>query len=161
MLFHQFGIIGDMVKEKPNSIRTYDKDGFRRRAACLCFRNQKEDELLLVTSSKDREKWVVPGGGMEPTEESHTTAEREALEEAGVRGTLGRYLGMFENKEKKHRTWLYVFIVTELLDDWEDKKSMGRTRQWFTVEEAAQRLSHKPVQVSYLDLLKREQDLVS
>lgn len=37
----------------------------------------------------------------------------------------------------------------------------GRTRQWFTVEEAAQRLSHKPVQVSYLDLLKREQDLVS
>lgn len=49
-----------------------------------------------MTSSKDREKWVVPGGGMEPTEESHTTAEREALEEAGVRGTLGRYLGMFE-----------------------------------------------------------------
>lgn len=45
MLFHQFGIIGDMVKEKPNSIRTYDKDGFRRRAACLCFRDQKEDEV--------------------------------------------------------------------------------------------------------------------
>ncbi|XP_062619451.1 diphosphoinositol polyphosphate phosphohydrolase 1-like, partial [Saccostrea cucullata] len=85
-----------MVKEKPNSIRTYDKDGFRRRAACLCFKDHKEEELLLVTSSKDREKWVVPGGGMEPTEESHTTAEREALEEAGVRGTLGRYLGMFE-----------------------------------------------------------------
>lgn len=34
-----------MVKEKPNSIRTYDKDGFRRRAACLCFRDQKEDEV--------------------------------------------------------------------------------------------------------------------
>lgn len=34
-----------MVKEKPNSIRTYDKDGFRRRAACLCFRDQKEEEV--------------------------------------------------------------------------------------------------------------------
>lgn len=34
-----------MVKEKPNSIRTYDKDGFRRRAACLCFRDKKEDEV--------------------------------------------------------------------------------------------------------------------
>lgn len=45
MWFHQFGIIGDMVKEKPNSIRTYDKDGFRRRAACLCFRDQKEEEV--------------------------------------------------------------------------------------------------------------------
>lgn len=37
----------------------------------------------------------------------------------------------------------------------------GRTRQWFSVQEAAQKLSHKPVQVSYLDLLKKEQDMVT
>lgn len=35
------------------------------------------------------------------------------------------YSLMFQNKEKKHRTWLYVFLVNELLDDWEDKKAMG------------------------------------
>lgn len=34
-----------MVKDKPNSIRTYDEDGFRRRAACLCVRNELEDEV--------------------------------------------------------------------------------------------------------------------
>ena len=61
-----------------------------------------------MTSSKDREKWVVPGGGMEPTEESHTTAEREALEEAGVRGTLGRYLGMFE-------VWSVILLIVNTL----------------------------------------------
>lgn len=66
-----------------------------------------------MTSSKDREKWVVPGGGMEPTEESHTTAEREALEEAGVRGTLGRYLGMFEvhSHKKSEQPKISIKIV--------------------------------------------------
>lgn len=34
-----------MVKDKPNSIRTYDEDGFRKRAACLCVRNDHEDEV--------------------------------------------------------------------------------------------------------------------
>lgn len=34
-----------MVKDKPNSIRTYDQDGFRKRAACLCVKNELEDEV--------------------------------------------------------------------------------------------------------------------
>ena len=38
----------NMVKEKPNSTRTYDEDGFRRRAACLCFRDASEDEVSLI-----------------------------------------------------------------------------------------------------------------
>lgn len=38
-----------MVKDKPNSIRTYDEDGFRKRAACLCVRNELEDEVSRAT----------------------------------------------------------------------------------------------------------------
>ncbi|VDI28496.1 diphosphoinositol-polyphosphate diphosphatase [Mytilus galloprovincialis] len=111
--------------------------------------------ILLVTSSKDREKYVVPGGGIEPQEEAKATAEREALEEAGVRGDLGRFIGTFENKEKKHRTKVFAFIVTEYLDDWDDKRSMGRSRQWFSFEEAKKRLTHKPIQVTYLERLDK------
>lgn len=59
-----------------------------------------------MTSSKDREKWVVPGGGVEPLEDPRNTAEREALEEAGVRGKLGRHIGMFEVR----RPVLYVLL---------------------------------------------------
>ena len=33
---------------------------------------------------------------------------------------------MLQNKEKKHRTLLYAFIVTDLLDEWEDAKVMGK-----------------------------------
>lgn len=123
-----------MVKDKPNSIRTYDEDGFRKRAACLCVRNELEDEvsfcdlrsqrwdgvihiapttsdnqltkqlkhflqtlqILLVTSSSDRERWIVPGGGLEPNEDSSTAAVREVMEEAGVIGQIARCLGSFE-----------------------------------------------------------------
>lgn len=53
-------------------------------------------QVLLVTSSRRPDNWIVPGGGVEPNEEPAITAVREVLEEAGVVGTLGRCLGMFE-----------------------------------------------------------------
>lgn len=37
-----------MVKEKPNSIRLYDEDGFRRRAACICVRSDAESEVTFI-----------------------------------------------------------------------------------------------------------------
>lgn len=36
-----------MVKEKPNQVRIYDKDGFRRRAACICVRSDAESEVRI------------------------------------------------------------------------------------------------------------------
>lgn len=35
-----------MVKEKPNSTRIYDADGFKRRAACICVKNDSEDQVI-------------------------------------------------------------------------------------------------------------------
>ena len=52
--------------------------------------------MLLVSGSKDPDRWVVPGGGIEPTEDAGVAAIREAREEAGVKGDLGRCLGIFE-----------------------------------------------------------------
>lgn len=141
-----------MVKEKPNSTRTYDEDGFRRRAACLCVRDTDEKEILLVTSSRQNDRWIVPGGGVEPNEDSSDAAIREVIEEAGVKGVLGRCLGTFENEERKHRTSVYILRVTQELEEWEDSKS--RKRRWFAVEEALHLLAeHKPVQAHYVKLL--------
>ncbi|XP_075225425.1 diphosphoinositol polyphosphate phosphohydrolase 1 Aps isoform X1 [Lycorma delicatula] len=154
-----------MVKEKPNSIRIYDQDGFRRRAACICVKNESEDEVLLVTSSRRPDHWIVPGGGVEPEEEPSVTAIREVIEEAGVVGTLGRCLGVFEvgNDEKKNRTEVFVMVVTEELPEWEDSRSIGRQRKWFSLDEALKQLSlHKPVQLTYLEsLLTRPQSKVT
>ncbi|XP_062276246.1 nudix (nucleoside diphosphate linked moiety X)-type motif 4a [Scomber scombrus] len=145
-----------MMKFKPNQTRTYDGEGFKRRAACLCFKNEKEDEVLLVSSSRHPDQWIVPGGGMEPEEEPCGAAVREVYEEAGVKGKLGRLLGIFEhNQDRKHRTYVYILIVTETLEDWEDSVNIGRKRKWFKVDEAIRVLqSHKPVHAEYLRRLK-------
>ncbi|KAI5614906.1 diphosphoinositol polyphosphate phosphohydrolase 3-beta [Silurus asotus] len=206
------------MKFKPNQTRTYDGEGFKQRAACLCFRNEREDEksniplflllfalgygissdvpnearphnlsdqlpsafttrvaiatisnryvnradwlpllhVLLVSSSRHPDQWIVPGGGMEPEEEPCGAAVREVYEEAGVKGTLGRLLGVFEhNQDRKHRTYVYVLTVTETLEAWEDSINIGRKREWFPVEEAIKILqSHKPVHAEYLRRLQ-------
>ncbi|XP_056334321.1 nudix (nucleoside diphosphate linked moiety X)-type motif 4a isoform X3 [Danio aesculapii] len=89
---------------------------------------------------------------MEPEEEPGGAAVREVYEEAGVRGTLGRLLGVFEqNQDSKHRTYVYVLTVTETLEDWEDSVNIGRKRKWFKIDEAIRVLQcHKPVHAEYL-----------
>uniref|UniRef100_A0A3B3R6B4 diphosphoinositol-polyphosphate diphosphatase n=1 Tax=Paramormyrops kingsleyae TaxID=1676925 RepID=A0A3B3R6B4_9TELE len=119
------------MKLKSNQTRTYDGDGYKKRAACLCFRSESEEEVLLVSSSRHPDKWIVPGGGMEPDEEPGVAAVREVCEEAGVKGTLGRLVGVFENRDRKHRTYVYVLVVTEVLDDWEDSVNIGRCLSCF------------------------------
>ncbi|XP_041059528.1 diphosphoinositol polyphosphate phosphohydrolase 2-like [Cetorhinus maximus] len=144
-----------MMKIKHNQTRTYDGEGYKKRAACLCFKNECEEEVLLVSSSRHPDQWIVPGGGMEPDEEPGSAAVREVYEEAGVKGKLGRLLGIFENRDRKHRTYVYVLVVTEILEDWEDSVNIGRKRKWFKIEDAIEVLQrHKPVHAEYLQKLK-------
>ncbi|KAK7891130.1 hypothetical protein WMY93_023093 [Mugilogobius chulae] len=124
-----------MMKIKPNQTRTYDGEGYKRRAACLCFKNEKEEEVLLVSSSRHPEQWIVPGGGMEPEEEPCGAAVREVFEE-------------------KASTYVYILIVTETLEDWEDSVNIGRKRKWFKVDEAIRELQrHRPDHAEYLRTL--------
>lgn len=149
------------MKDKVGQPRTYDDDGFRQRAACICFKDSNEEEILLITSSRSSSKWVIPGGGIEPQEDPGSAATREVWEEAGVKGQIVRFLGVFQNNERKHRTAVFELIVEEIADDWEESRVMGRRRHWFSIEEANDLLSmHKPLQQSYLKLffkLKEEQ----
>ena len=49
-----------------------------------------------MTTSRNQDLWIVPGGGIEPTEDPRVAALREVQEEAGAKGDLGRCLGVFE-----------------------------------------------------------------
>ena len=81
-------------------------------------------------------------------------AMREALEEGGAIGRLGRYLGSFDNTERCHRTKVYVLYVSRLADEFEDKDI--RKRKWCDVDEAQKLLSaFKPIQAKYLVALKQ------
>ncbi|KAK8721764.1 hypothetical protein OTU49_012554 [Cherax quadricarinatus] len=99
-------------------------------------------------------------------------AIREVREEAGVCGMLGRCLGVFEdtqgghddflktkNSERGHRTSVYVLVVKEEMEEWDESKVFGRKRKWFSMEEAVKQLAkHKPVQSSYVSLLLPDRD---
>lgn len=138
------------VKVKSASLN--DSDGFRLRAACVCVRSPAEEEVLLV-SRRRVPGWIIPGGKIEPEELSNhsLSAIREAREEAGVIGTLGRCLGTFENIDRGHRTTVYVLYVQELEEDWAES---GRSREWFSLNEAhAVLLESRPIQSSYLSSL--------
>lgn len=44
-----------------------------------------------------------------------------------------------QNQERKHRTYVYVLIVTEVLEDWEDSVNIGKSRQ------DSGQLPHQPI----------------
>lgn len=57
---------------------------------------------------------------------------RGVYEEAGGKEKLGRVLGIFEQTQHwKHRTYVHVLTVTEILEGWEDSVTIGRKREWF------------------------------
>ena len=73
-------------------------------------------------------------------EPHEVAAVREAAEEAGAVGVLGRCLGVFDNMERGHRTRVFVLVVATLMDGgYED--AGRRKRRWFPVEEAARLLA--------------------
>lgn len=140
------------VRENGADERTYDPDGLTRRASCLCFRDETEREILLITSTRSSCKWLVPGGGINLGEEPQDAAVREAREEAGAIGIVGRLLGIFENKEKQTRTWVFALYVKQLEDQWPEGKI--RKREWHKLAEAKRILQiHKPIQATYISVM--------
>ena len=57
--------------------RNLDKNGFRKRAACVCIQADKPDCTLLISSSRNNGFWIFPGGGIESKETSEDAALRE------------------------------------------------------------------------------------
>lgn len=99
-------------------------------------------EIMLVTS-RDTGRWVLPKGWVEKDEKLWRAAEREAHEEAGVRGEIsrdpaGRYFYakvQQVGRAKPCEVIVYPLTITKLCDDWKEKGK--RERRWFSPEEAA------------------------
>ncbi|BFZ16605.1 hypothetical protein BsWGS_19644 [Bradybaena similaris] len=143
-------------RKSTSAPRTYDADGFKRRAACMCFRDRREQEILLVSSSHDGEQWIVPGGGIDPGEGPREAAQREALEEAGATGVLDRLLGVIQCEERNSRTWVYAFYVCHLQERWTESESLDRRRRWFPLRDAKIALSnHKPPLLNYIQVIDK------
>lgn len=50
------------MKLKSNQTRTYDGDGYKKRAACLCFRSESEEEVRDPRGARSRRPCLGCGG---------------------------------------------------------------------------------------------------
>ncbi|GLQ54575.1 NUDIX hydrolase [Devosia nitrariae] len=94
---------------------------------------------LLITSRRSA-RWMFPKGGLVTGATAWDSAAQEALEEAGVEGTvetspIGSYHGA---KNDENQTPVIVDIyplkVSVEHDEWREKRQ--RQRRWVTIEEA-------------------------
>ena len=115
-----------------------------RQFGALPYRVEKKTGLqILLVTSRDTGRWVVPKGNPMPFREGHETAAEEAYEEAGVKGEiLSTAIGSFRYRKRRRllpsvnaEVRLFPLRVVRLLDEWPEVHQ--RRRQWFTREEAA------------------------
>ena len=118
-----------------------------KQVAALCWRpSQKHGsaiEVLLITSLNSK-RWILPKGWPEPELGPAENDAREAFEEAGVLGLVGRRsLGSFRYKKrlKKGRVTVCIVHVFPLNVarqrlQWPEKNQ--REIKWVSVKEAAE-----------------------
>jgi predicted phosphate transport protein (TIGR00153 family) len=98
-------------------------------------------EILLITS-RERRRWVVPKGNPIPFFLNYESAAREAFEEAGLEGRIATApIGSFRYEKRRRAggaaaiVTVYPLLVTREADDWPERGE--RERRWFPAEQAA------------------------
>ncbi|WP_181708656.1 NUDIX hydrolase [Chthonobacter rhizosphaerae] len=121
-------------------------------------------QILMVTT-RETGRWILPRGwtikGLKP----HEAAETEAFEEAGVIGkadrkpfTVYRYIKRFPKKTAAVVVAVYPMTVERELDDWPEKGQ--RDVAWVTPEEAVARAGDPgliPVITQFVDASAAEE----
>lgn len=117
--------------------------GHRVQFAALPIRETRagESELLLITS-RDTGRWVIPKGWPMLGKSGPDTAAIEAYEEAGIKGRmLDQPLGRYRYQKRKQRgaipceVIVFPMRVDVQLDDWPERQQ--RQTSWFTIAKAA------------------------
>lgn len=116
--------------------------------AALPFRYGEDGRPhVMLLTSRETKRWVIPKGWPMRGRHPREVAEREAFEEAGLLGTIvgKRPLGSYhyEKQLSPHHSILckvtvYLFLVERQLDDWPEKAQ--RETRWFEPSDAYARV---------------------
>jgi predicted phosphate transport protein (TIGR00153 family) len=115
-----------------------------RQVAALPYRTDDSGKVsVLLITSRETRRWVLPKGNPIRGLASHEAAAHEAFEEAGVSGIacptpLGQYnyWKKRRNGQLKHATVaLFPLAVTEQAEEWPEQDE--RDTQWFDLAQAA------------------------
>jgi 8-oxo-dGTP pyrophosphatase MutT (NUDIX family) len=117
----------------------------------LPWRQRKGLEVLLVTSRESR-RWVIPKGWPIKGRKPHMSAAREALEEAGVTGRIGKkalgsygYVKRLKNGAPLEcRVQVFPLKVERQRKRWREQHE--RALRWFAACEAATAVAEPELQ---------------
>lgn len=118
----------------------------RQRAGVLAL-DATGERVFVVTSSKSRDRFILPAGSVEPGESRADAAAREALEEAGVVVAAHelQWLAEYCNAERRSVTHWYVAArVERVLDGAAWLEAHARDRALVPLERARALLAWRP-----------------
>ena len=135
-----------MMKSGKTQHFTPSGDKARNQYAALCWRMHRGAVEVLLVTSRDTGRWVLPKGwpanGLSPAD----SARREAWEEAGVEGAVGPDALGFYAYDKVMApdpslpcvVGVFPLRVERLLARFPERKE--RRRKWFAAEKAARKV---------------------
>src|SRR5215210_9291872 len=147
---------------RPEPANTLMKSGAaRQQIAALPYRigDHGEIEVLLVTS-RDTGRWVIPKGWPMKGKKPHKAAAQEAVEEAGVKGSVGAApIGQYVYWKRRTRDFVlcevnvYPLRVSRQLKSWPEQGQ--RELRWFSPDEAARQIEEPDLAVLIRDVAER------
>lgn len=127
-------------------------------AAALCCRIGDGGELeILLISSRDTGRWVLPKGYVERDETSCTAALREAREEAGIVGKVRRKaLGTYSYiKDAARRLDVAVHVLKVERETEDYRERLQRRKAWVMPAEAATMVSEPELKALFGTLVAK------
>ncbi|ACK66043.1 NUDIX hydrolase [Rippkaea orientalis PCC 8801] len=102
-------------------------------------------EILLITS-RNSKRWIIPKGIIEPNMNPQDSAAQEALEEAGIKGKVsdiirGSYT--YQKWGSTCRVQIFTLEVDTIYIDW--LEASFRKRQWVSLSEAIRLIQEEEV----------------
>jgi len=116
----------------------------KKQIAALPLRWGKDDKVeVLMVTSRDTGRWIVPKGWTMKGVKPWAAAAIEAMEEAGVKGHIAREVfGTYTYRKKLDDgemqpciVRVYPMIVEKEKSNWKERKQ--RTRKWFSLRKAS------------------------
>ncbi|MCU0899039.1 MAG: NUDIX hydrolase [Cypionkella sp.] len=152
-----------MKRERADQFSATGADQPAHQTAALCWRLHRGRVQVLLITSRDTGRWILPKGWPMTGKSASEAAAQEAWEEAGVHGTpTAEPLGFYGYDKLRPAgdalpclVSVYPLRVTGLADRFPERKQ--RRRKWFDAAKAARKVA-EPELRQMLDHLAAPQD---